>query len=1006
MACAPEQVGAERMRVSARAPSPRAPVRRAAPLGIVEPWQPRAARSLPAGTGGWLGAAHGTQLLGQADAVLRVQLLDDMQRRAGNGAAGWIVQRCPGGCSCGEQPGERPPEEPVPIQRSALPVQRGPLDSVAALGGELLGGLRSRASAVVAAVREKAAAAWDGLSGMAASLGEALESRLGTLVQGLASRWEAVQAMARSAWDALAARASALADGLRSRLDQLAGGLRAGWDALKGAGRALLDRLKSMAASLLEQLKGRGGSLLTSSAGACVAPQALQQARSELGGSNALGTLDSAAGGELTGLLGQWTGLDSEGQSQSGALQGQATAATSQLGSETAAAKSGVQASGGDLTQQSTAATGQLDAESGAGLDTARGRAGTAADDVRGEAASGTSGLRGMLGALGDLVARAAEAVIGSASQESGAAQADLATKSQSLLGRLQGVARSVAARLESAVQSIRAGLDRLAGELEQRAGAAARLLEQGWAAARARASAVLGKLRAGWNALRAKAGSVWQAMRGSLLGLRGQAFSALSLAEGSSCQTGEAQSAAASLTAAQVDAPAGEALGDPVLFKGGPAPLGAPASPAALRARLGPGRPMEAGLRSRMETAMGADFSAVRVHTDGEGARAAGDLNARAFSFAGNVAFAAGEYRPGTLVGDALIAHELAHLVQQRSASRTDFEREDGSETAIELDADRSAVLAVARLWLGAKAGAEAGLESAMPQLRSGLRLRRCSGCSCNPPKLECCTESAADAGPLVPVEPKHDCEPLGEGLWDVRRVVGGTTRPSQVGLTSWSYQSALDWSGSPGASFDTACPERCTPVVTNPPSFVLSPFVYTKAGRYEAVTKGGQQIFLKAPPGTKCAGKKLPAFYVISDALGDKIKAAEAEHCRDLKVGWKQTFGLYLAAMNELKDGFCAPRLDDPTKRDAQCSDILKQRLAARTGMDHKKLADAAACYVRKTGEGRDDTKNHTLSFDTKKKQPSADCTQMELVLADDATQLPNIGKPSSEELMTGCP
>ena len=1004
VACAAEPVGVERLRMAARAPSPRAAARRAAPPGIA-PHRAGTVTPVLAGTGGWLGEADGTRLLDGADATLRVLLMRDVQRRAGNGAAGWIVQRCPGGCDCAEQPDERRPEE-LP------PVQRGVLDDAAALGGQLLGGLRSKAAAVVAAVREKAAAAWAGLSGMASSLGEALASRLGSLVDGLKGRWEAVQVLARSAWDALAARADALAGALRSRLDQFVGGLRAGWDALKGAGRTLLDGLKGSARALLERLKARAGSLLATSAGACIAPGALKQARGELAGpaGDALGTLESTAAGTLSGLLGRWAGLDSDSQSQSGALQREAAVATTHLGSETASTKSSVQAAGSDLTRESQSATGHLQAESGRGLDAAGRQAATAGDDVRGEAAAGTSGLRGMLGALGDVVARAAESIIGSASQQSGAARSDLAGKSQSLMGRLQGMARTLAGRLEAAVQGIGAGLGRLAGELAERAAAAARLLEQGWAAARSRAAAILGRLRAGWSALRAKAGSVWQAMRQRLLGLRGRAFSALSLAESSSCQTGEAQARAADLAGAQLDAPAGAALGDPVLFKGRPGALGTPGSPAALRARLGPGRPLEPGLRARMETAMGADFSAVRLHTDGEGAQAAGELNARAFSFADHISFAAGEFQPDTLVGDALIAHELAHLVQQRSASRTAFEREDGSDTAIELDADRSAVLTVARLWLGARAGVEARLEEALPQLRSGLRLRRCSGCGCNTPKtLDCCTESAADAGPLVPVEAARDCEPLTQDLWDVRRLQNVSTtgdQPSAVGVTMWNYQSALDWAKVPSATFDTSCWERCMPVLTSPPTFLLSPFTVTAKGRYPAYARSGNPRTIRAPRGGPCAGKILRAFYVVSDELGKKLKAGEAEHCQDLKIAWKLTFGRYLAAANELKDGYCVPeKKDDMGAQNKLCLDALKQRLAARSGLDYAKLKSAAECLDRKSKEGRDESGNHNVSFEPRKRVPTADCKEIDLILADDATQLPNLGKPSPEELMTGC-
>jgi len=59
-----------------------------------------------------------------------------------------------------------------------------------------------------------------------------------------------------------------------------------------------------------------------------------------------------------------------------------------------------------------------------------------------------------------------------------------------------------------------------------------------------------------------------------------------------------------------------------------------------------------------------------VRVHTDVRSAEISDNLNARAFTLGNNIAFGSGEYQPGTLIGNALIAHELAHVVQQGGGS------------------------------------------------------------------------------------------------------------------------------------------------------------------------------------------------------------------------------------------------------------------------------------------------------------------------------------------------
>jgi hypothetical protein len=72
------------------------------------------------------------------------------------------------------------------------------------------------------------------------------------------------------------------------------------------------------------------------------------------------------------------------------------------------------------------------------------------------------------------------------------------------------------------------------------------------------------------------------------------------------------------------------------------------------------------------MEPRFGHDFSRVRVHSDVEAARAAGALSAQAFARGSDIVFGAGRFRPETLEGRRLIAHELVHVVQQRQGTRS----------------------------------------------------------------------------------------------------------------------------------------------------------------------------------------------------------------------------------------------------------------------------------------------------------------------------------------------
>jgi hypothetical protein len=122
-----------------------------------------------------------------------------------------------------------------------------------------------------------------------------------------------------------------------------------------------------------------------------------------------------------------------------------------------------------------------------------------------------------------------------------------------------------------------------------------------------------------------------------------------------------------------------------------------------------------------------------VRVHTDTKAGELSTQLNARAFTIGSDVAFGGGEYRPGTLVGDALIAHELAHVVQQgggKQGTGAKTKSESGSDSSsLEQDADRSAVGAVVTAWTGAKNGLTMIGANALPRLKSGLKLQKCSG-------------------------------------------------------------------------------------------------------------------------------------------------------------------------------------------------------------------------------------------------------------------------------------
>lgn len=74
---------------------------------------------------------------------------------------------------------------------------------------------------------------------------------------------------------------------------------------------------------------------------------------------------------------------------------------------------------------------------------------------------------------------------------------------------------------------------------------------------------------------------------------------------------------------------------------------------------------------RARFERAFGRDLGAVRLHTDARAAAAAQAAQAAAFTVGTQITFAQGRYRPETPSGLRLLAHEVAHVVQQRGEPR-----------------------------------------------------------------------------------------------------------------------------------------------------------------------------------------------------------------------------------------------------------------------------------------------------------------------------------------------
>lgn len=150
------------------------------------------------------------------------------------------------------------------------------------------------------------------------------------------------------------------------------------------------------------------------------------------------------------------------------------------------------------------------------------------------------------------------------------------------------------------------------------------------------------------------------------------------------------------------------------------------------------PGQPLEGRTRSFFDTRFSHDFSGVRIHADNHAAESARSVNALAYTVGKQIVFGAGQFQPESTSGKHLLAHELAHVVQQQNAGTgtlNTFAVGNANDPA-----EREADLAAERVMSGSETPA---ISSSAPVLR-----RACGGAEIGQPSG--CRE-VPDMGPFV---------------------------------------------------------------------------------------------------------------------------------------------------------------------------------------------------------------------------------------------------------------
>jgi len=128
-----------------------------------------------------------------------------------------------------------------------------------------------------------------------------------------------------------------------------------------------------------------------------------------------------------------------------------------------------------------------------------------------------------------------------------------------------------------------------------------------------------------------------------------------------------------------------------------------------------GGGQALDAGIRSEMESAFGHDFGSVRVHTGARAADSARSVQAKAYTVGDDIVFGSG-VSPASSEGRHTLAHELTHVVQQRSGPVDGTPAAGGISVSDPSDRfERAAEATADSVVAGSGAGGEVGGGSAV---------------------------------------------------------------------------------------------------------------------------------------------------------------------------------------------------------------------------------------------------------------------------------------------------
>ncbi|HEU4561278.1 MAG TPA: DUF4157 domain-containing protein [Longimicrobium sp.] len=426
-------------------------------------------------------------------------------------------------------------------------------------------------------------------------------------------------------------------------------------------------------------------------------------------------------------------------------------------------------------------------------------------------------------------------------------------------------------------------------------------------------------------------------------------------------------------------------------------APLRTPAAVppivhAALRA---PGQPLDPAVRAELEPRFRHSFADVRVHTDGQAARSARAVGAHAYTVGRDVVFAAGRYAPGTEDGQRLIAHELAHVAQQRGASRSIQPRleigaaDDPAER--EAEAAASAVAEGAAISVPAGSGAvlrrQTPPDGGMDGVDAGPRHDAGTVPDAGAPPDAAQTPApaqAADAGtPPPPPSPPPPCTPT--ALTRAAYLAAPGTSTGDFGLTVLSGQ----------VTIPVVRTTRVRGGVrVEPTSAALPPItsVFTGPGVFNEDTL----TWTQQEPGVGCRTARYPIRWTITGPGAARIMAGEMEHCADFQQAFAISLRRYADAVNAL----AASRRVFGSARAAEAA------VTRTVGVPPARWMEVFECLAARTTlrDGRQGRRGwHTPQVRRVAPRQNNGCAFAEMILEGNA--LPEVGQHPAATLIQGC-